>query len=162
MPPKTAIVCQILSDKVFMPGHRLRHEIAYEFGFGTRPVPRVNPYGSGTHHGRMTYEERAAVLAHHEFAVVVENSRARNFFTEKLLDCFAVGTIPIYWGCPNIGDFFDARGILQFQTIHELTSILADLGYDRHLEGARVNLERMRQYEITDDYIALNILKEFA
>ena len=25
----------------------------------------------------------------------------------SITDCFAAGTVPIYWGCPDIGRFFD-------------------------------------------------------
>jgi len=46
------------------------------------------------------------------FHVAVENVRQANYFTEKLIDCFLTRTVPVYWGCPNIGDFFDLAGII--------------------------------------------------
>lgn len=143
--PKTAKVCQILSGKNFMEGHRLRHQIASAF-------PEVESYGWGSSRGR--FPDKDPILMPYEFSVVIENSRARNFFTEKLLDCFAVGTVPIYWGCPNVEDFFDMRGIIQLQSIEGLPGILASLDYDSHLEGVKANLEKFRKYEITDDWIA--------
>ena len=42
------------------------------------------------------------------------------YFTEKLLDCFLSGTIPIYWGCPSIGDFFNTKGMIIFDDLLEL------------------------------------------
>lgn len=149
--PKTpGRVVQILSGKQFMPGHRLRHEIMARF-------PQVECHGWGTPRGRFPNKE--PILCPAEFSVVVENSRARNFFTEKLLDCFAVGTAPICWGCPNVGDFFDLRGVIPFESIEDLPGILADLDYGRHLEGVKANLERMKPYACTDDWIAENILE---
>ena len=44
-------------------------------------------------------------------------------FSEKLLDAMAVGTIPVYWGCPEIDKFFDKNGIITFNTIEELKDI---------------------------------------
>ena len=46
------------------------------------------------------------------FHVALENVRQCNYFTEKLLDCFLTRTVPIYWGCPNIADYFDTDGML--------------------------------------------------
>lgn len=34
------------------------------------------------------------------------------YFTEKILDCFTTGTIPIYQGAPDIGDYCNAEGIV--------------------------------------------------
>ena len=34
------------------------------------------------------------------------------YFTEKLLDCFATGTIPVYLGAPDIDKHFNKDGII--------------------------------------------------
>ena len=34
------------------------------------------------------------------------------YFTEKLLDCFLTRTVPVYWGCPDIYEYFDLDGII--------------------------------------------------
>lgn len=46
------------------------------------------------------------------FHVAIENVSQIGYFSEKLLDCFLTRTIPLYWGCPNVGDFFDVEGII--------------------------------------------------
>ena len=46
------------------------------------------------------------------FSLVIENSIEENFFSEKLLDCLRTYTIPIYFGCKNIGKYFDVRGMI--------------------------------------------------
>jgi hypothetical protein len=43
-----------------------------------------------------------------------ENANYPGAFCEKLTDFFATGTIPIYWGNPDIGEFFDTNGIIIF------------------------------------------------
>jgi hypothetical protein len=35
-----------------------------------------------------------------------------NYITEKILNSYASGTIPIYWGCPNISDYINMDSIL--------------------------------------------------
>lgn len=52
-------------------------------------------------------------LEYYMFSIIIENNSVDNYFTEKLLNCFAVGTVPIYLGCPNIGEFFNRNGIIE-------------------------------------------------
>lgn len=61
------------------------------------------------------------------FHVAVENSQHQNYFTDKIVDCFATKTIPIYWGAPNIGDFYDPKGIIMFKDENELVEIVNNL-----------------------------------
>ena len=53
--------------------------------------------------------------------------KTQNWFTEKLVDCFRTKTIPIYKGCPNIKDFYNEKGIIFFNSMEELSSILNDV-----------------------------------
>ena len=46
----------------------------------------------------------------HQFSIVIENTREKNYFSEKLMDCLITKTIPIYYGCQNIGDYFNTDG----------------------------------------------------
>jgi len=46
----------------------------------------------------------------HQFSIVIENTRERNLFSEKLMDCVITKTIPIYYGCANVGEYFDTTG----------------------------------------------------
>jgi hypothetical protein len=61
------------------------------------------------------------------FHIAVENSQNKNYFTEKIVDCFLTKTIPIYWGCPNIDEFFHGEGIITFKDENELIEILNSL-----------------------------------
>jgi hypothetical protein len=61
------------------------------------------------------------------FHVAVENTQQNNLFTEKIIDAFLTRTVPIYWGCPNIGEFFDENGIIKFNSEEELLDIINSL-----------------------------------
>lgn len=61
------------------------------------------------------------------FHTVIENTKHQNFYTEKIQDCFYTKTIPIYWGCPNIGEFWDDRGIITFNTEEEAIQVINNL-----------------------------------
>ena len=54
-----------------------------------------------------------------QYGVAIENTQHRGYFTEKILDLFLLKTIPIYWGCSNIKDFFNPQGIIYITSIDE-------------------------------------------
>lgn len=45
-------------------------------------------------------------IADYKYHIVLENSICNDYFTEKLSDAFLGGAYPIYYGCPNINDYF--------------------------------------------------------
>lgn len=45
-------------------------------------------------------------LLPYSYSLVMENSIQRNYWTEKLADAYLAWCVPVYWGCPNISDFF--------------------------------------------------------
>ncbi len=47
-------------------------------------------------------EDKLSVLSGSRFTLCLENVRYPGYFTEKLLDCFAAGTIPLYLGDPEV------------------------------------------------------------
>lgn len=96
-------------------------------------------------------------LRDYMFSIVVENSDVPDYFSEKILDCFATGTVPIYNGMKNIGNYFDANGIITFDTIGELEIILNNLSYYAYLKrenSIMINFDIVNRYLIsTDDFI---------
>lgn len=83
------------------------------------------------------------------FNVASENTRQRNYFTEKLLGCFETLTVPLYIGCPNIGDYFDMRGMFIVNSIDELKKVVATLTpevYQKMLPYVKKNREIARQF----------------
>ncbi|MFV0444345.1 MAG: hypothetical protein ACK5Q5_12315, partial [Planctomycetaceae bacterium] len=59
-------------------------------------------------------------LAPFRFSIAMENASSNLYFTEKLVDCLLLETIPIYYGCPAIDSLFDPRGMLIFRNLTEL------------------------------------------
>ena len=76
------------------------------------------------------------------FHIAVENSRNLNYYTDKIVDCFATKTIPVYWGAPNIGEYFNKEGIITFENEKDLVEILNSLteeDYKNRLEAVEEN-----------------------
>jgi hypothetical protein len=61
------------------------------------------------------------------FHIAIENTQNNNYFTEKIIDAFLTKTIPIYWGCPNLNDYFDMNGVYTFSSEEELLNIVNSL-----------------------------------
>ncbi|HEY9038818.1 MAG TPA: glycosyltransferase family 10 [Roseovarius sp.] len=134
---KTRMTSLIASSKRSQEGHVLRHEIvrwAAEEGLDLDVMGRgYKPFGA-----------KAEGLAPYRYSVVIENVREPNYFTEKLVDAILCQTVPIYWGCPNIGDFFDTSAMIICENEADLrAAILAasEQGYAERLPA----LTEMRQ-----------------
>jgi hypothetical protein len=63
-----------------------------------------------TSHDGVNKNAKRSLFDGYQYSIVIENSREINYFSEKLLDCLLTYTVPIYFGCPNIQDFFDVTG----------------------------------------------------
>lgn len=110
---KQRMMSLIASQKRSQSGHRLRHDMAnWARGAGVD----IDLMGRGY----TPFGAKAEGLAPYRYSVVIENGRERNYFTEKLLDAILCRTVPIYWGCPNIGDFLDTAGMVVCETGEDL------------------------------------------
>jgi hypothetical protein len=68
-------------------------------------APRVDVFGRGWPTGLPNYRgvciNKLVVLKTYRYALVIENQRQAGYITEKLLDSFAAGTVPLYHGAPD-------------------------------------------------------------
>lgn len=146
---KTKLVSMIASHKRMSEGHRYRHEIINKL----YNKHKFDLWGSGYN----SFQSKNDPLKDYYFSISVMNSKVKDFFTEVLVDNLRLGTIPIFWGCPNIGDYFDINGIITFDTIEELDCILSNLTIDdyyKRLESIKTNLDFSQKYVSTDDIVA--------
>ncbi len=154
---KTKLVSMIYSEKTWLFGHRLRHIIAKTL------IPQMG-YDKIDFFGRATenpLELKSEGTNPYMFQIAIENAQRRFYFADKIYDCFVTGTVPIYWGAPNIGDFFDMRGILIFNHPNELKEILESLSPEKYasmLDGVKENFERVKKYIRPDDLLFENIV----
>lgn len=92
------------------------------------------------------------------FHIGVENVYQSNWYTEKITDAFATKTLPIYWGCPNLGELgYDERGIIRFNTIPELIKIVNDLTPDVYYQKQKYmeyNCQMIKHHRFKDKLIA--------
>jgi len=132
---KNKICSMITSNKIMTSGHRFRHATT---NYITKNNINVDIYGgnykhlpymtskafSPEHSGRHISNGKINALKDYMFSITIENSKEDYMFTEKLIDCFLTGTVPIYYGCPSIGNFFNINGIIMIDSLEDLINNL--------------------------------------
>ena len=148
---KTKICSLVSSNKKMCKLHNYRLEIVDNLKNSIVDIFGLNNW-------KPIYES----LENYMFSIVVENFQDELYFTEKILNCFATGTIPIYLGAKNISEKFNIDGILCFNTIEELNEIIPLLSeelYYSKMDAIKENFERCQQYRVIEDYIFNNYFR---
>ena len=144
-------------------GHFLRHVISE---YLIKKQYDIDLWGKA--YKSFSVDRKIDTLKDYHFSLVVMNSSHKNYFTEVLSDCFRTGTVPILWGFDNVGDSFNEKGIIKFETPAQLKDILSTLTtqdyYDR-MEYIKDNFQRAEEYWCLDDrlidiFIELGIVGE--
>ena len=109
---KDKIISVITSAKTASPGHRQRLKFAHllKKHFGDR----IDIFGRGIRE----IEDKWDALARYRYHVALENSAVVDYWTEKLGDAYLAGCYPIYYGCPNIENYFDASSLTRIDIMH--------------------------------------------
>ncbi len=122
-PEKSFSVSTLVGGKLMAPGHNLRHKLWFKEN--KISVPK-RFFLSGNFGGIENYNNNPILgkdkspLFDSQFHICIENTKRDNWFTEKLIDCFVTKTIPIYWGCPNIGDWFNLKGMFIVDNVDDI------------------------------------------
>jgi len=149
---KTKLISFPYSLKTQLFGHKLRHIIAKDIIPNLDLPYEIDCFGAGV--GNFV-DDKLETLKDYMFQIATENVQKDFYYTDKILDCAITGTVPIYWGPRNIGDFFNPRGILRFDHPDELKEILKNLDeqmYNDMLPYIKENYEKAKYYMIQDDF----------
>lgn len=71
--------------------------------------------------------DKHQTLANYRFALCIENTRFPGYISEKLFDCFFTGTIPVYLGAPDIGDYVPEEAYVRADSFEDHDGLLAHL-----------------------------------
>ena len=114
---KTKLVSMIASNKRMCEGHARRLQFVDKFR------DKLDFYGRGFN--EISCKEDG--LRDYMFSVGIENAVYDTYFTEKLTDCFACGTIPIFYGCKGVTEYFNEDGIIFLDDDFDLSMLTKDL-----------------------------------
>lgn len=160
---KTKNISIICSNKQLTEGHRKRFNFCMRLKdyFGEN----VDLFGRGIHE----FNDKWEVLADYKYSIAIENSIEEHYFTEKLYDCFLAHTVPLYYGCPNVGDYFDMDSIIPIdlndfdKTVKIIESLLNDESLyenklDKIIEAKTEYLNKYNIYPMIVNFIEENNL----
>ncbi|MEP4980221.1 glycosyltransferase family 10 [Ascidiaceihabitans sp.] len=115
---KTAQTALIASARRDTAGHQLRHAV----------VDAVRTKGLDVDimgRGYAPFDHKSEGHAPYRFSVVIENIQAGGYFTEKLIDSLLCESVPIYWGAPDVAQYFDDKGIIVCDSLDALVAAVA-------------------------------------
>ena len=138
--PKNKLASIIASNKSHLPGHQQRMHM----------LEQLKDYAPLFGRGFNEVEYKEEALADYMFSVAIEN--ADDWFTEKILDCFLTGTVPIYYGTPSISKWFNPDGIIFLEDGFDIEELDEDL-YKSMEPAIKDNFERAMKMEMLEDFI---------
>lgn len=144
--PKTKYISMVSSDKELCELHKIRKQLALDLK-GHPLVDTMGTFDGGA------FVDTKTIYAPYKFSIVVENYIDDYWFTEKICNCFANKTIPLYLGSPKIYKFFNPQGIMNFQPqglkdwLEYQTPEILENKYNRRLEAIEDNYQRVRKFE---------------
>lgn len=137
-------ISYLTSNKNFTEGHAFRQNVfdffdAHDFDGDYKLLVHKSP----------PRIDKEVIFNNSKFSIIIENGKESDYFSEKIIDCLATKTIPIYRGCPTISEYFDIDGFLIFDTLDELIDIIVNLSsdfYESKLDLVEKNYELSKQY----------------
>lgn len=130
--------------------------------------------------------QKLDIVKNYKFTIAFENAIADDYITEKLTEPMIVGSIPIYYGAPNVGDYYNTKAFINcndFSSFDDVIDRVRELDcnkqaymdmlmekpvlgpnvfdYESRVENFLVNIVEngMKKYAKDEDYIDRDIKK---
>ena len=155
---KSKLVSMIASNKGYTEGHKRRLRVVEKYfqKFGGDDL-----YGWGLPQ-ELPLTEKSIGLRDYMFSFACENANYPTYFTEKLTDCFACGTIPVYYGTAGVAQYFDPDGIIFLDQNSPWENIpwdkLTPEYYESKKDVIKENYEIAISMRVAEDYMYGNYL----
>jgi hypothetical protein len=154
-PEKTKLISVICSKQDLTENHRMRirfvQQLKSHFG------DSLDWYGNGIE----PVSEKWTALAPYRYTIVLENQSRYNVVTEKIGDAYLAHTYPIYWGAPNIYDFFtsDSLTVINIEDLEgSIEAIEAAISLNL-ADKRQLQLRNSRRFVLRDLNFLSRILK---
>ena len=132
-PEKTKTISTVCSTKA------MRHTMhAQRLAFTKRlmtDLPKLDVFGYGMGH----LDNKADAIDPYKYHLVIENHSCPHHWTEKLADAYLGYSLPIYFGCTNLGDYFPEESFVWIDirnydaALAKIRSLIAGGGYEKRL-----------------------------
>lgn len=130
--PKNKGICSFVSNRGLgensYPEHCLYQERVDLVQNLSTKLPFVDFYGWGDFNNLKPFaHKKYDAIKDYKFCLTIENSRENNYISEKFYDCILTNTIPIYYGCKNIKDYWPENCYFVLDSITDHNYVLETL-----------------------------------
>lgn len=100
---KADAVSVVCSTRLTTPDHHRR--LAFLKALKARLGDRLHLFGSAF----QPVEDKWDAIAPYKYHLALENGSYPDYWTEKVADAFLGGSLLLYWGCPNLAEYFPSE-----------------------------------------------------
>lgn len=102
----------VASTKQDLPGHSRRFEFVRQIETSNLEIDvfgrgRAKPLINGKLKGLLPYQ----------YSIAIENTAHNDYFTEKVMDCWLSGAVPIYFGASNLEKYFPKESFIRLNNL---------------------------------------------
>ena len=124
----------VASTLAGLPGHKTRLEFVKRL-LARYPDLDTHTFGKGR---KQELVQKIDGLHDYRFSIAIENSCIPSYMTEKFYDCIIAGCVPLYYGAPNVAEYFpvDSYILLPINNFEECCRIIGELSesdYERRI-----------------------------
>ena len=153
-PQKTKDFSALISNNQTNEGHRKRYEFTKLIKNHFKD--KLDWYCKGE---KTFVNDKWDGLASYKYSLAIENYNTKGYFTEKITDCFLAYTMPIYYGCPDIFDYFPEKSMVLIdinnvrQSIIDIERAIEENWFEKNF----VHLEKARSLALNDYHFIASI-----
>jgi hypothetical protein len=132
IPEKLKGLSWIIGDAMDLPGHLRRWSFLEAVRRAGLPI---DVFGK-----KIQYiEDKWDGLAPYRYSLAIENNSGPDMWTEKLADCFLSWTLPFYYGCTNLEDYFPKESFIRIDitqpeaSLEIIRAVMAEDAWEKHL-----------------------------
>jgi hypothetical protein len=159
-PTKTNALSGVVSDAVELEGHKRRYRLMNRLKGHFKD--ELYWYGRG----EMEIQDKWDGLAPYKYSIAIENSSHHRYFTEKITDVYLSYSMPIYWGCPNITDYFSSDSMVILEDIDDYKRCIQqieeaidsgryEMNFSHILEARNLILDKYQPFTFLANWISL-------
>lgn len=110
IPTKQRNLSWVTSNLNILRGHRKRMKFLEQL---RQAVVEFDLFGRGFNYINNKWDG----IAPYKYSLAIENCRNEYYWSEKIADCFLSWTMPIYYGCTRIHNYFPSEAMVNLDTI---------------------------------------------
>jgi len=133
IPNKSKTISWIAGDARDLPGHVKRWELLNSIRQDN--ALNIDLFGRAVKY----IEDKWDGLAPYKYSLAIENSSSPDYWTEKISDCFLAWTVPIYYGCTNLEDYFPKESFVRIdinqpeESIEQIKTIIENNRWEQRM-----------------------------